>query len=437
MQSKQGATSANTQKAKGGCLQHNRRTQAAANVDPNRSHLNTAWEHDRIKNLASTRSLIKHAEKLYTAKTGQKCQLSFAPLKETCVVCKDSTTIEEAMKIARKVEEQTGIVCLGIWIHRDEGHARSRFCPDEPYQCNNHLHILWDCQDHETGKAIPIKRQHLRDMQDIAADALGMERGNPAELTKRKHVDSMNYKAQALAKEIETIEKENQKLREETKELQKVNTGLLAKIEDAWKWKGKFKDAEKVIEAQKATIGKLRKHAETAEEGAKEAYKSALELHKAKMNERVAEAQGKAIAAENRANTAEKEAKLAKDELAKVREENGNLSYTVNKLTQKLWGQSENQLMRETIICDVLEFKEHPDYRDEWVATWGGYTVATAKVKRDGTVDITEWHPDQESTRMNHAQNINEAWARIRQYTLYDFDDALKEFLGQGGGMRR
>lgn len=437
MQSKQGATSANTQKAKGGCLQHNRRTQAAANVDPNRSHLNTAWEHDRIKNLASTRSLIKHAEKLYTAKTGQKCQLSFAPLKETCVVCKDSTTIEEAMKIARKVEEQTGIVCLGIWIHRDEGHARSRFRPDEPYQCNNHLHILWDCQDHETGKAIPIKRQHLRDMQDIAADALGMERGNPAELTKRKHVDSMNYKAQALAKEIETIEKENQKLREETKELQKenqelqkVNTGLLAKIEDVWKWKGKFKDAEKVIEAQKDrltvqnnTIAQLKGKIETVENDAYKAYKTILAEEKAETHKQITEAK--------------KEAKLAKDELAKVREENRNLSYTVNKLNQRLWGQSENQLMRDTIVGDVLEFNEHPDYRDEWVATWRGYTVATAKVQRNGTVDITEWHPDQESTRMNHAQNLKDAWERIQKYTLYEFEEELGQHLGQGGGMRR
>lgn len=435
MQSKQGATSANTQKAKGGCLQHNRRTQAAANVDPNRSHLNTAWEHDRIKNLASTRSLIKHAEKLYTAKTGQKCQLSFAPLKETCVVCKDSTTIEEAMKIARKVEEQTGIVCLGIWIHRDEGHARSRFCPDEPYQCNNHLHILWDCQDHETGKAIPIKRQHLRDMQDIAADALGMERGNPAELTKRKHVDSMNYKAQALAKEIETIEKENQELREETKELQKVNTGLLAKIADAWKWKGKFKDAEKVIEAQKDrltvqnnTIAQLKGKIETVENDAYKAYKTLLAEEKAETHKQITEA-------EKRVNTAEKEAKLAKDELAKVREENRNLSYTVNKLNQRLWGQ--NQLMRDTIVGDVLEFQEHPDYRDEWVATWRGYTVATAKVQRNGTVDITEWHPDQESTRMNHAQNLKDAWERIQKYTLYEFEEELGQHLGQGGGMRR
>lgn len=237
MESRKGATSANTQKAKGGCLQHNRRTQMAANVDPSRTHLNTAWEHDRIKNLASTRSLIRKAEQLYTDKTGQKCQASFAPLKETCVVCKDSTTMEQAMAIARKVEEQTGVVCLGIWIHRDEGHARSRFVPDEPYQCNNHIHILWDCQNPNTGKAIPIKKQDLRDMQDIAAKALGMKRGNPAELTKKNHIDAGTYKVQQLEEEI--------------KQLKKEKTGLIAKIQDTWKWKGKAKQAEAAFEAEK------------------------------------------------------------------------------------------------------------------------------------------------------------------------------------------
>ena len=290
MESKKGATSANTQKAKGGCLQHNRRTQMAANVDPSRTHLNTAWEHDRIKNLASTRSLIRKAEKLYTKKTGQRCQASFAPLKETCVVCKDSTTMEQAMAIARKVEEQTGVVCLGIWIHRDEGHARSRFHPDEPYQCNNHIHILWDCQNPNTGKAIPIKKQDLRDMQDIAAESLGMQRGNPAELTGRKHIASMTYKVQQLEEEV--------------KQLKKEKTGLVAKIQDAWKWKGRAKKAETDLETEK------------------KAHKEDI----AKANKILAEAKKMAENAEKRANSAEIYASTLSKEKEKLYQENRRLS---------------------------------------------------------------------------------------------------------------
>lgn len=93
--------------------------------------------------------------------------------------------------------------------------------------------------------------------------------------------------------------------------------------------------------------------------------------------------------------------------------------------------------MKEIIIGDVLEFNETLEYEGEWVATWRGYIVATATVNENGSVDIAEWHPDQESTRQSHARNINEAWAQIQQYTLHDFDDELKEFLRQEEGMRR
>lgn len=148
--------------------------------------------------------------------------------------------MEQAMAIAKNVEKQTGVVCLGIWIHRDEGHARSRFNPDEPYQCNNHIHILWDCQNPTTGKAIPIMKQDLRDMQDIAANALGMERGNPAEQTKKKHIDSGTYKVQQLQAEI--------------KQLKEEKTGLVGKIQDAWKWKGRAKQAEADLEAERTRL---------------------------------------------------------------------------------------------------------------------------------------------------------------------------------------
>ena len=88
--------------------------------------------------------------------------------------------------------------------------------------------------------------------------------------------------------------------------------------------------------------------------------------------------------------------------------------------------------MKDTIIGDILEFVEHPEYKGEWVATWRGYTVATAAVKDNGTVDITEWHPDQESTRYSNAASLDAAWRRIKNYTLTDFDDELKSNISSG-----
>lgn len=198
--------------------------------------------------------------------------------------------MEQATAIARKVEEQTGVVCLGIWIHRDEGHARSRFHPDEPYQCNNHIHMLWDCQNPNTGKAIPIKKQDLRDMQDIAAKALGMSRGNPAELTKKQHIDSGTYKVQQLEKEI--------------KQLKKEKTGLVAKIQDAWKWKGRAKQAEADLEAEK------------------KAHKEDV----AEVNKILTEAKKRAENAEKRANSAELHVSNLREEKEKYYQENRRLS---------------------------------------------------------------------------------------------------------------
>ena len=93
--------------------------------------------------------------------------------------------------------------------------------------------------------------------------------------------------------------------------------------------------------------------------------------------------------------------------------------------------------MKETIIGDTLVFEEHPEYKNEWVATWRGYTVAAATIKDNGRVEITEYHPDQESTRYSSASNINAAWRHIKNYTLTDFDDALREHLAAGQGFRR
>lgn len=92
--------------------------------------------------------------------------------------------------------------------------------------------------------------------------------------------------------------------------------------------------------------------------------------------------------------------------------------------------------MKDTIIGDVLTFEEHPEYKGEYVAKWRGYTVATATIKENGTVEITEWHPDGESTSYTSAANLNAAWRHIKNYTLTDFDDELREHLAPGQGFR-
>lgn len=253
--SKKGATSSHTIAAKGGCLQHNRRTQLSQNVYPERTKLNTSWESDTIKNRKQLRGLKERAEKLYTEKTGQKCQKSFAPYKESCVVINDSSTLEEAKAFALMVEEGIpGIECLGIWIHKDEGHYKSKYTEgDRDFQCNVHAHFLWYCQNPNTGKAIPIKRQDMRNMQDWAAKAFGMERGTPVTETKAKHMQMTDYKLQAMEKQLDDMQAALDSL-STSKEVKEATIEAIRAAKNAFLSLFDESVAKKEIKAQRAVI---------------------------------------------------------------------------------------------------------------------------------------------------------------------------------------
>ena len=79
----------------------------------------------------------------------------------------------------------------------------------------------------------------------------------------------------------------------------------------------------------------------------------------------------------------------------------------------------------ETIQGDVLTFGEHPEYKGEWVAKWRCYTVATAAIKDNGRVDITEYHPDGVSTMSDTARSLEASWHSIRSYLLTYFINEL------------
>ena len=135
-QSKKGACSSNTQTAKANCLAHNRRDDSTEKVpsyvNQNRSHLNrTIFEDELIKGRKSIVPLIHAAEKLYTEKTGQKCQKSFAPFREACLHLKEGITDRQLLNFKTKVEQETKWKVIGIWLHEDEGHAKSKYIEGE------------------------------------------------------------------------------------------------------------------------------------------------------------------------------------------------------------------------------------------------------------------------------------------------------------------
>lgn len=211
-QSKKGACSSNTQTAKANCLAHNRRDENTERVpdyvNKSRSHLNrTIYEDDIIKGRKSIVPLVHAAEKLYTEKTGQKCQKSFAPFREACLHLKEGITDTQLMDFKGKVEGLTGWKVIGIWLHEDEGHAKSKYIEgEEGFEVNHHAHMLFSCQDLKTGKAIRADRKKLSMMQDVLAEATGMERGNKASETGRRHRSAMEQRIYSQEQRVKELE---------------------------------------------------------------------------------------------------------------------------------------------------------------------------------------------------------------------------------------
>ena len=195
--SKKGACSAHVDAAKANCLKHDRREgKIPSYVNPHLTHTNrTVFEDEMIRGRKSITPLVNRAEKLYTEKTGQKCQKSFAPFREDVLRIKAGITDDQLLAFKDQVEKATGWKVVGIWLHQDEGHYHSKYIEgDENYAINYHAHVLYSCQDQETGKAIRLGRNYFRLRQDWLAEATGMERGNSAAETGIRHRSSQQQR---------------------------------------------------------------------------------------------------------------------------------------------------------------------------------------------------------------------------------------------------
>ena len=208
--SKQGACSAHIDPAKANCLQHDRREgKIPSYVNPHLTHTNrVVFEDDMIRGRKHITPLKNRAEKLYTEKTGQKCQAKFVPFREDVLKLKPGITDEQLLKFKAKVEEGTGWKVVGIYLHQDEGYYHSKYIEgDEDFAINYHAHVLYSCQDQNTGKAIRLNRSYFKLRQDWLADATGMERGTPASETGIKHRSSMQQRIFSQEQRIAELER--------------------------------------------------------------------------------------------------------------------------------------------------------------------------------------------------------------------------------------
>lgn len=285
--SKKGACSAHVEAAKANCLAHARREgKVPGYVNPHLTPNNrTVFEDDIIRARKSIVPLAKRAEIEYSEKTGQKCQKSFTPFREDVLKLKEGITDEQLMAFKSKAEALTGWKVLGIWLHQDEGHTHSKYIEgDENFQLNIHAHVLYDCQDHTTGKAIRPQRKYFSIRQDLLAESTGMERGNRAADTGIRHRKSAQQRILAQEQRISELEriarerekKHREEMEEMAKKLKKLEEEKVSMEENAM---AEGKQIQAIIDKFKGKIEDLKKDAADAEKEAK-AMKATVEEKK-------------------------------------------------------------------------------------------------------------------------------------------------------------
>lgn len=152
-------------------------------------------------------------------KTGKVTKIAgCTPLREGVVVCKADTTMEQLKHFATLCQQRFGITAIQIHLHRDEGH-----CLDSndtsTWKPNYHAHIIWDWMNHETGKSYKLNNEDISLMQDMATEALEMERGVSKQNTGKRHLERNDYIVAKQKQELEESKKQAEKLAKEHEQM--------------------------------------------------------------------------------------------------------------------------------------------------------------------------------------------------------------------------
>lgn len=159
-------------------------------------------------------------------KTGKTKVISgSSPLRESVVVCKPDTTVDQLRKYCDRCHERWGITALQVFIHLDEGHYG---IPEDKstWKPNCHAHIVWDWMNHETGKSYKLGREDMSLMQDMVAESLDMERGTRKEETGKAHLERTDFIIAKQKREVEEAASKKRHLDHENHVRERISKDL-------------------------------------------------------------------------------------------------------------------------------------------------------------------------------------------------------------------
>lgn len=213
--------SANIQKPKKSSIWHMvRHGFQAKSVHPEWSHLNEV-------NMTGEEAVMLEIDLLDKAREAYKSTHNNRPFKsennflEMVVNLNANHTLKDAQKVADLIKEFYGYTTTLMSLHKDEGH----YDENGNFVANVHLHLRLCTLDLETGENLYRKNLSSKKMckfQDELAKLLNMKRGEPARVTKRKHLSPGEYKGMIERMETMTLE-DVQKINKEVREALKAN----------------------------------------------------------------------------------------------------------------------------------------------------------------------------------------------------------------------
>lgn len=198
-------------------------------VSPSMEDIDLQSWHDFIARMVKEktgRTLQTKERTRIDKKTGKTIKFNgSSPIRESVVICKKDTSMEELKKYCDACRDKWGITALQIHIHHDEGHYTS-LDDKTSWKPNYHAHIIWDWMNHETGKSHKLNAEDTSLMQDMVAEALGMERGKSKAETGSEHLERNDYIVAKQKKEAEKAKEESERLQTENEAKEQRNAEL-------------------------------------------------------------------------------------------------------------------------------------------------------------------------------------------------------------------
>lgn len=169
--------------------------------------------------------------KKYTERTNKKLPKNTIKHISSIFNIDENTTKEQIENVIKYLEKSLDTKVIQYSIHYDEGHIDE----NGNKKVNYHVHLEMLGLD-SNGRSVrkKITRQFLRNLQTEVAKILNMERGQDVRKTKRKRLDTYEYKRykKLLDEETKKLKEELKKKENEIKKLKDENTFLKKRILD-------------------------------------------------------------------------------------------------------------------------------------------------------------------------------------------------------------